>query len=97
MSFDWHSEGQTFELSLTCVSPYVGRDPRQHIHRYNVLYRREKVWEMKPSSLLALQQIESICLLHVNTKVLVVVDLFNGSAAEVEGDLWEKIAGLSRN
>ena len=34
---------------------------------------------------------------YPNTQILVVVDLFNGSAAEVEGDLWEKIVGLSQN
>ena len=56
---------------------------------------REKVREMKPRSLLALQQIESICLApckvtgYPNAEALVVVDIFNGSAAEVEGDLCE--------
>ena len=48
----------------------------------------EKVWEIKPRSLLALQQMESVCCEiagYPNAQVLVLmINLFNGSTIELE-------------
>ena len=45
----------------------------------------EKVWEIKPRSLLALQQMESVCCEIAGYQVLVLmINLFNGSTNELE-------------